>query len=209
MDILLIIGTILTIHIFAWLTPWPLFVLIISNSLKYWRVTWLWTALGIASWNFIHISYAIWGIYFLSGFTKNILFLMSLIGGLYLFYLGIKVWSSKVISNKIKTNKKEENLTKIAAFKQGITLNLLSPKAGLFFISIIASISWELHAQSIQVALLFLMPINSFIMAYILSIFFTQKRIRKQYQKYNIIINKILWGVLVLFGVWILYSIII
>ena len=62
MENLILIGTILAIHVFAWLTPGPLFVLIIRNSLVYSRKTGVWTALGIAIGSLIHTTFSVTGI---------------------------------------------------------------------------------------------------------------------------------------------------
>ena len=55
MESLILIGTILAIHLLAWFIPGPVFVLIIRNSLVYSRKSGMWTALGIAIANIIHI----------------------------------------------------------------------------------------------------------------------------------------------------------
>lgn len=206
MEIITIVFWILGVHIFAWLTPGPMFFLIVSNSLKYWKVTWMWNAIGIWFWNFIHVLYSIIWVYFLNEFSKDILTIVGILGALYLCYLWVKVFLSESSGAKdlmIKEWKADLHWGK--AFREWLYLNLLSPKASLFFGSIIAWISQSDSSSVIMWILLIMLPLNSFIMAYILSLFFTQEPIRNKYKKHHNTVNKLLWSTLLWFWLMLLY----
>lgn len=189
---LILIGTILAVHIFAWFTPGPLFVLIVRNSLVYSRKSGIWTAVGIAIGNFIHITYSVTGIALLisaSPVTSNII---KFLGVGYLVYLGIKTFLIKVETQKADTLDERKDLSPFQAAKTGFLANILSPKASLFFASIFGTVMTSGSPFWVVVFLGIAMPLNSFIMASILSVFFTQKKVRSAYEKYQSIINKIL-----------------
>lgn len=193
MESLTLIGTVLAIHIFAWLTPGPNFVLIIRNSLVYSRKSGLWTAVGIAMSNFIHISYSLLLIIFISETSTIALTILKFFGASYLAYLGIKTLLIKSqTQNDTIDNQKHKDLSPIKAIKIGFLTNILSPKAPPFFISIFGGIIASATPLWVIIFLWFAMPINSFIMASLFSVFFTHKKIRTVYMKYQPIVNKLL-----------------
>jgi len=208
MENLILIGTILAVHIFAWFTPGPLFVLIVRNSLVYSRKSGIWTAVGIAIGNFIHITYSVTGITLLisaSPITSN---LIKFLGVGYLAYLGIKTFLIKVETQKTDTTSNErKDLSPLQAAKIGFLTNILSPKASLFFVSIFATVMASGSPSWVVIFLWIAMPLNSFIMASIFSVFFTQKKVRAIYEKHQHIVNKVLGvALLVLAGMIAFYK---
>lgn len=202
MENLILIGTILAVHIFAWLTPGPLFVLIVRNSLVYSRKSGIWTALGIAIGNFIHITYSVTGIALLISASPIASNIIKFLGVGYLAYLGIKTFLIKVETQKANTTSEEHReISPFQAAKIGFLTNILSPKASLFFASIFATVMSAGVPFWVVVFLWIAMPLNSFIMAAILSVFFTQKRIRAAYGKHQYIVNKVLGVALLVLAV--------
>ncbi len=192
MTIWLLITTVISIHILAWLTPGPLFVLIVRNSLVYSRKTGLWTAVGIMTGNFIHILYSVTGIALLIS-TYGVLFnVIKYLGVGYLLYLGLKTFKASH-STEVTRDKEEHqkaDLSKFEAFRTGFITNILSPKASLFFAGIFASVFSAGAPMWVVIFLMIAMPINSFVMASILSVFFTQGRIRSVYSRYQLQVNR-------------------
>lgn len=202
MESAILISTILAIHVFAWLTPGPLFVLIVRNSLVYSRKSGIWTAVGIAVGNFIHITYSVLGIAFLISASPVALSVIKFLGVGYLAYLGIKTFVLKAEAQKAGAKSDEnKNISPLKAARIGFLTNILSPKAALFFTSIFAAVMSSGSPSWIVIFLWVAMPLNSFIMASILSVFFTQKRVRAVYGKYQYIVNKFLGVALLVLAV--------
>ena len=192
MDNLILITTILVIHIFAWFTPGPLFVLIIRNSLVYSRKSGIWTAVGIAIGNFIHITYSVTGLIFIL-LTSPIAFnVIKFLGVGYITYLGIKTFLIKAETRKEDSSGQHKDISPFKAAKIGFLTSILSLKASLFFASIFATVMASGSPFWIVIFLWIAMPLNSFIMASILSVFFTQKKVRNFYGNYQYIVNKLL-----------------
>lgn len=198
MESVILISTILAIHIFAWFTPGPLFVLILRNSLVYSRKTGIWTALGIAIGNLIHITYAVIGISILISTSPVIFNVIKFLGVGYLIYLGIKTLLLKINAQKTDDFVEQKDLTPFQAVKIGFFTNILSPKASLFFASIFATVMSSGAPFWVVIFLWIAMPLNSFIMASILSLIFTHKKVKFVYTKYQGIINKCLGIALIL-----------
>ena len=141
MENFILIGTILAVHIFAWFTPGPLFVLIVRNSLVYSRKSGIWTAVGIAIGNFIHITYSVTGIALLISASPIASNIIKFLGVGYLAYLGIKTFLIKVETQKAEaTTDVHKDISPFHAAKIGFLTNILSPKASLFFASIFATV---------------------------------------------------------------------
>jgi threonine/homoserine/homoserine lactone efflux protein len=204
MQNLTLICAILAIHIFSWFTPGPLFVLIIRNSLVYSRKSGIWTAVGIAIGNLIHITYSIIGLKFLISTSEMVTNIIKFLGVGYLAYLGVKTLLVKI--NLQKTVTESENHQYISAFnaaKIGFLTNILSPHASLFFASVFASLIASNAPKWVIVILWIAMPLNSLLMASLFSLFFTQKTVKSAYAKYQHIFNKLLGLALLAFAVMI------
>lgn len=202
MENIILISTILAVHIFAWFTPGPLFVLIVRNSLIYSRKTGVWTAVGIAVGNLVHITYSVTGIALIISASPTTSGIIKFLGVGYLAYLGIKTFIIKVETQKSKTTSDErKGLSPFQALKIGFLANILSPKASLFFASIFAAVLSSGAPTWVVGFLMFMMPLNSFIMASVLSVFFTHKKVILIYSKHQSIVNKCLGAALILLAI--------
>jgi len=198
MESLVLISTILAVHVFAWFTPGPLFVLIIRNSLVYSRQSGIWTAVGIAIGNFIHITYSVAGMAFIISASPVTFSVIKFLGVGYLAYLGIKTFLIKAETQKgAPCSGAHKDFSPFQTAKIGFLANILSPKASLFFASIFATVIASGSPFWVVIFLWIAMPLNSFIMASILSIFFTQNKVRSFYANYQHMVNQLL-GVLLL-----------
>ena len=193
MESLILIITILAIHVFAWFTPGPLFVLIVRNSLMYSRKSGIWTAVGIAIGNFIHITYSVIGLALIIAASPITFNIIKFLGVGYLIYLGIKTFLAKMeTQNADAMSDTSKDISPFQAAKMGFLTNILSPKASLFFASIFAMVMASGFPFWVVIFLWIAMPLNSFVMASILSVFFTQKKIKSVYANYQHIVNKLL-----------------
>jgi len=208
MENVILVGTILAVHIFAWFTPGPLFVLIVRNSLIYSRKSGIWTAVGIAIGNFTHITYSVTGLALIISASPIASTIIKFLGVGYLVYLSIKTFLIKVETQEVDTASDErKDLSPFQAAKTGFLTNILSPKASLFFVSIIATVMASGSPFWVIVFLWIAMPLNSFMMASIFSVFFSQKKVRAVYEKHQHIVNKVLGiALLVLAGMIAIYK---
>jgi len=205
MENIILISTILAIHVFAWLTPGPLFVLIIRNALVYSRKIGIWTAVGIAIGNFVHIAYSIAAATLLISISDAALTVLKFLGVGYLAYLGFKIVFTRPSAGESETTIERENISSLEAFKTGFLANILNPNASLFFASIFATLISSGAAFWAVGFLWIAMPINSFVMASVLSVFFTQSKIRATFAKYKHVANIFLGVALLLLALMIAF----
>ena len=192
MENLILISTIIAIHIFAWLTPGPLFILIVRNALVYSRKTGIWTAVGIAIGSVIHITSSVAGISLMISTSVMAFNVIKFLGVGYLTYLGVKTLLFKINTQQAGTLVGHKDISPFHAIKIGFLAIILSPKAWLFFISIFATVFSSGAPFWVVAFLVIAMVLNEFVMASILSIFFTQKTIKSVYSKYQSSLNKCL-----------------
>lgn len=201
-----LIVSILVVHVLAWFTPGPQIALIIRNSLLYSRRTGVFTATGFAIGNFLHTLYSVAGIALLVSQIPMAYNFIKFLGVGYLTYLGIKTFFMKVHVQSVGNQQEGHDISPFSAFKLGFVTNILNPKASLFFASIYSSVMAAGIAPWALGFLMVAMPLNSFVMASLWSLFFTQKWMRAFYAQYQSIFNKFLGGSLILFALIVAFS---
>lgn len=112
------------------ITPGPAVLYIVTRSIDQGRIAGIVSVLGIAVGTLFHIAAAAFGLSTLlvsSAFAFN---LVKYAGAAYLIYIGVRklIVREELQAQSTKTNKK---LSRI--FYEGIFVNLLNPKTGLFF----------------------------------------------------------------------------
>ncbi len=121
---------------FAAITPGPDCLFVVRNGLLYGFSSSLASALGILTGNIVYLSLVYLGFASL-GKIPLFIFITSLFGGCYLFYLTI---ISLKESSDLKIDFSQENLEALSQkklFFKAIFLNLSNPKAILFFSSVL------------------------------------------------------------------------
>jgi len=204
MQNLSIITSVLAIHVLAWFTPGPNLALIIRNSLVYSRKAGFWTSMGFAVSNVIHITYSVFGIGFLISNSLLAQIIIKYLGAAYLIYLGIRTITVKPKTKQIKEQEKHKEITSFIAFRTGLITNLLSPKAPPFFISIFGSLVASNVSNWVIGFLYIVMPLNTLMMASLWTLFFTQNKIIKIYNKFQVTLIKTLGIILILLAAIIL-----
>lgn len=120
------------------LTPGPDMALVLRNGLRAGPAAAWWTGLGCCT------GIAMWALAAMAGLTAVLatsaaLFtVLKLAGGAYLVYLGLAaLWSSRHTPAAGAVAAEPAPADRRLAFRQGLTSNLLNPKIGLLFLTLI------------------------------------------------------------------------
>jgi threonine efflux protein len=124
---------IMTIHAFALISPGPDFAIVTRLSIVCGRKTGLWAAAGVAAAIGLYVLLCALGISLLIAALPGFSRLLSVVGALYLAWLGIQCLRSK---GQLPTAQVTQQGSK--AFVTGLLTNLLNPKAMLYFSSILS-----------------------------------------------------------------------
>ena len=201
-----IIASILLIHFLAVISPGPDFFMAIKNSLTYSRKIGIFTSVGFGLGIGVHVFYSIAGVALLISKSIVIFSTIKYLGVAYLLYVGVKSLLAKPTYLQIEKQKHKKEITPIKAIFQGFITNVLNPKATLFFLSLFTLvITPETSTETITIVSL-AMIVNTILWFTFVSIFLTQKRIRKAYNQYQGYFSKFFGGVLIALGLKIAFS---
>lgn len=201
MEALTLIFTVSIIHILAVISPGPDFIMAIKNSLTYSRKTGIWTAVGFGLGISIHIFYCIAGLALIISQSEIIFTGLKIIGSLYLAYIGIMSLLAKPSEIKINSKNHKKDISILEAIKIGFLTNVLNPKATLFFLSLFTFVISPETSKFILAIISSIMIINTTLWFSLVAIFFTQKKVRVVFYKFEGVFNKIFGVILLLLAI--------
>ncbi len=117
----------------AILSPGPAILLAISNSLQYGFKTVLLSSAGNITGLLMLSSAAIFGLGAVLKTSTNLFLILKIVGALYLIYLGVKQWRSKVNYFSDQQHNKQKWKSNRFIFLEGFLIAITNPKAILFF----------------------------------------------------------------------------
>jgi threonine/homoserine/homoserine lactone efflux protein len=125
------------LHTLAVISPGPDFAIVTRNSVLHSRKVGIATVLGISTGILLHMSYLVLGFGVIVSSLVKVLFLIKIVGCLYLGFLG---WKSLRSSTQPRSESSEilshSVISPYSAFWSGLLTNLLNPKAILFSLSL-------------------------------------------------------------------------
>lgn len=139
--------------------PGPTIILVITQSITYGKKSVLPLALGVLLGDFVAMTASLLGLGVLMATSATLFGIFKWLGAGYLFYLGIKMWRSKLSSSDndkqvaIHTDPK-------ALFKQSLIVTALNPKSIAFFVAFMPqfmSPQASLFGQSLILGVTFLL----------------------------------------------------
>ncbi|OLO07283.1 MFS transporter [Salinicola sp. MH3R3-1] len=126
------------VHLLAAASPGPDFVLVTQQTLNHGKRVGLLCSLGIALGLSIHIVYSAFGLAAVIANSAEALWAIKLLGGTYLFYLGVKGLRSRPASTEASPSAVAVAPPRSAlrTVGMGFLCNALNPKAPIYFVSL-------------------------------------------------------------------------
>jgi threonine/homoserine/homoserine lactone efflux protein len=124
--------------IFLNLIPGQDSLYILGRSIAQGRAAGIISVLGVGSGCLVHIAAAALGLYALLALVPQAFYAISLLGALYLIWLGISPWLRKE-SRRSGFTVPDTAKSRWMIYRQGFLTNLLNPKVALFFIAFLPS----------------------------------------------------------------------
>jgi RhtB (resistance to homoserine/threonine) family protein len=128
--------TIVVAHALAVASPGPDFALVLKQSLAHGRRTAIWSSIGIGCGISVHIVYCLLGLGFLLKESPTALMVVKCLGAAYLAYVGVQALRTKPRTGDLDLASGETAPNDRAAWTTGFLVNVLNPKAALFFIAL-------------------------------------------------------------------------
>ena len=187
-------------HLIALTSPGPDTAIVIRQVSIYGRIEGFKTALGIGVGIYAHCLLAINGISLIILSNDFYKFIISIVGGTYIAYLGISMYFNNSSSEINNTNTKTKN-----SFTIGLITNIFNIKAFLFFVSL-----FSVLIDSMNGIFYYLYPIYFSLTSALWFIFLSYILTISKYKNFNIITNvyitSIMALILFLIGFYIIYT---
>jgi RhtB (resistance to homoserine/threonine) family protein len=192
--------TVFTVGLVAVISPGPDFTLTLRNSLAYSRRAGIYTVVGIAIGNIVHVTYCLVGIGAIIAQSIVLFNILKWISAAYLIYLGIKSLKAKKTSYEVKTLQPRKKLALWSAFRMGLLGNLLNPKATLFFLALFTQIIDPATPLKAQFVYGMTIVLTALVWFALVAIFISQRKIKQALQSVLHWIERLTGAVLIALG---------
>lgn len=169
---------VLTISIFAVISPGPDFAMVSRNSLTLSRQAGTLTAIGIGLGVIVHVTYTIMGIGVILHQSLVLFTLLKIAGSIYLIWLGIKMVKAKPQTQEV--DKPQSAPNGLAAMKMGFMTNALNPKTSIFIVSLFMQVVRADTPPIILIGYGLLIAIIHMIWFSLVARFFSTQTVRKK-----------------------------
>ena len=136
MDLVQGLLLITSIHLLAAASPGPDFVLVSQQTLTQGKKAGLLCSLGIALGLSIHIFYSAFGLAAMIANSASLLWMIKILGGGYLLYLGVKGLMAKPADLSAPDAPIPPARSGLKTIGMGFLCNALNPKAPIYFVSL-------------------------------------------------------------------------
>ena len=190
---------VVTITIFAVVSPGPDFAMVTRNSLLLSRRAGVLTALGIAAGVWVHVAYTLLGVGLLIRQSLLLFTLLKLVGAAYLIWLGIQMLRAKPAEEAAMAA--PPALSDLGALRMGFLTNALNPKTTIFVVSLFMQVVEPTTALPVQMAYGAFISAAHLIWFTIVALFFSSGTVRLRLIALRRWIDRTFGALLVGFGV--------
>ena len=193
-----------SVHLLAAASPGPDFVLVSQQTLSNGKRAGLLCSIGIALGLSVHILYSAFGLAAVIANSSSALWLIKLLGGSYLLYLGINGLRAKARSGEATTA--VANQTALKTIGLGFLCNALNPKAPIYFISLFTIVlSQNTPAQHLLIYGIWMMVLQ-FAWFSFLTLLLSRPMVTDRFQALGHWIDRVAGGAMLLLGIKVLVS---
>lgn len=181
------------VHFLAVILPGPDFAITVRQSMRYGHVIGCLTALGIGLGISVHVLYTLIGIGLFIQKHEWLMFGFKIAGAAYLCYLGWTLLKSQGSAQPAMWEEDimpKDSISKFKALSTGFMTNALNPKATVFFLAIFTSLVSAQTPLKIQIFYGVWMCMVNAVWFILVSLLFSQSRIRQAFLKKESLIER-------------------
>ncbi len=198
--------TIVVAHALAVASPGPDFALVLRQSLAHGRRAAVWSSIGIGCGLSVHIGYCILGLgYFLKN-SEVALAAVKYLGAAYLAWVGVQALRSRARTGDVDLAAGATVPTDGAAWTTGFLVNVLNPKAALFFISLFPLAVSVTTPKLVQVGYGVWMTLSTIAWFSFVSVVFTREDVRRRFLRHGHWIDRALGVVFIGFAMSLVFA---
>ncbi|MDI1250544.1 MAG: LysE family translocator [Lacunisphaera sp.] len=191
--------TIVVAHALAVASPGPDFALVLRQSLAHGRRTAVWSSIGIGCGICVHIVYCLLGLGYVLKNSPETLAVFKYLGAAYLAWVGVQALRAKARESDIEVGRglsptsaetvgpkaRPTGPTNRAAWTTGFLVNVLNPKAALFFIALFP-LAVDVHTPKlIQAGYGLWMTLATAAWFCFVSVVFTREEVRRRFLRHG------------------------
>lgn len=192
------------VHLLAAASPGPDFMLVTQQTLSKGKKTGVFCSLGISLGLSVHILYSSLGLAALVAHSVAGLWVLKLLGGSYLIYLGAKGLRAQPKGTVRIASAAQRGEVWFKAIGKGFLCNLLNPKAPVYFVSLFTIIlSPSMPAYQLAVYGIWIMILQFFWFS-LVALVLSRPSVNAQFQKLGHWVDRICGGVMLLLGIKVL-----
>lgn len=198
--------SILAIHLMASISPGPDFVVVSQKTLFQGRKAGILCGSGVCIGLLFHMSYSLSGLATILAHSTLFAQGIGILGGSYLIYLGYKSIKNSFSKQKNIVNDTISTNSKSSAFLSGLIVNILNPKAAIYFISLFSIIIKP--SMNIEQLILIVISIMAVQMAWYLTFIYlvTVPMFKEKFDNNVYLIDRILGSLMSIMGLYMIIS---
>jgi|TARA_B110000438_G_scaffold286393_1_gene317577 RhtB (resistance to homoserine/threonine) family protein len=208
MDLMQGLLIITSIHLLAAASPGPDFILVSQQTLSNGKQSGFMVSIGIALGLSVHIIYSALGLAAVIANSATALWLIKLIGGCYLIYLGIQGLRAKPLG-KTEDAKLKQAIAKhsnVKAIAKGFLCNALNPKAPIYFVALFTVVlSPDLPLLHLVIYGVWMMILQLLWFSAVV-VLLSRPSVNEKFQRLGHWIDRVLGGAMILIGLKVLTS---
>lgn len=191
------------VFLLAVMSPGPDFIMTVQSSLRHGVRAGIWTALGIAFANLIHIAYVHVGIGALIAHSLLAFTVLKLLAAGYFIYLGIGALRSRpqAATDIVPVLDSPTTASSRSAFRQGFITNALNPKAALFWLSYLTLVIDPAMDKALLLGFIALLLATAFVWFSLVAYFLSRRAVRERFLRSGHWFDRAMGALLVGLGV--------
>lgn len=201
MESLEVLFTVSFIWLIAAITPGPNFFITVHTAVGKNRRLSLYTVFGIVVGTLIWAVAGFFGITIIFQTVPLIYYVLKIVGGIYLIYIGLKLIIFKKVKEVNNKNNDVTGMEPFSCFKLGLFTNLLNPKTAAFITSLFAATIPQDASLGLGLLCIICICTISTIWYSFVSILFSYENAKKIYVNCRSYIEKIAGFIFIIFGI--------
>jgi RhtB (resistance to homoserine/threonine) family protein len=198
--------TITVLHALAVISPGPDFAIVLRQSLRHGRTTALWTSVGIGCGLSIHITVSLLGFGLFLQNSATALLIVRWLGAAYLAWIGVQALRAQPRSGDLDLAAGHDTPAAGAAWRTGFLVNVLNPKAALFFLSLFPLAVSATTPKVVQAVYGIWMTLSTVGWFAFVSVVFARESVRRAFLRHGHWIDRVLGVVFLGFAATLLLS---
>lgn len=204
MNYAVVLSSIFAVHVLAMISPGPNFLIVTQTAMSRTRRAGILTALGIATGAAVWSSAALLGLSVVFAHVAWLYAGFKLVGGLYLLYLGIRLWRAADLRLVPAAHLQAAVHTNWQAFQLGLLTNLTNPQAVIFYGSIFAALLKPDFPMWVKLTAISIIAINATVWHIALACFFSTQLVQQVYQRIRRWLDRVAGTALAFLGLWLM-----